>query len=92
MALELSQPVRIERGLVSAYLADQPSDYFDALTFSDRRLELSPSGRELDLRVSAWRPLGPGDLRLEAAAISNEGNRADSRVNFGLTAGWRARF
>jgi hypothetical protein len=92
IALELSQPVRIERGLVSAYLADQPGDYFDALTFSDRSLELSPSGRELDLRVSAWRPRGPGALRLEAAAISNEGNRADSRLNFGLTAGWRARF
>jgi len=92
MAVELSQPVRIEKGTVTAYLADQPADYFAPLTYSSRTLELSPSGRELDLRVSAWRPLGPGQLRLDATAITNEWNRADSPLNFGFTAGWRARF
>lgn len=92
MSVELSQPIRIEKGSVTAYLADQPTDYFDPLTYSDRKLELTPSGRELDLRVSAWRPMGPGALRFEATAISNEGNRADSPLNFGVTAGWRARF
>jgi hypothetical protein len=92
LAVELSQPVRVERGTVTAYLADQPADYFDILTFSDRRLSLSPTGRELDLRVSAWRPLGFGAFRLEGSAIVDEGHRADAPLNLGLTAGWRARF
>jgi hypothetical protein len=92
MAVELSQPVRIEKGTVTAYLADQPTDYFDPLTYSNRTLQLAPSGRELDLRVSAWRPLGPGQLRFDATAIHDEGNRSDSPMNLGVTAGWRARF
>jgi hypothetical protein len=92
MAVELSQPVRIEKGVVTARLADQPADYFDPLTYSDRRLELSPSGRELDLRFSAWRPLGPGDLRLDATAIKDEYHQADAPLNVGVTAGWHARF
>jgi hypothetical protein len=92
MAVELSQPVRIERGVVTAHLADQPADYFDPLTYSDRRLELSPSGRELDLRISAWRPLGPGDLRFDATAIKDEYHQADSPLNLGVSAGWHARF
>jgi hypothetical protein len=92
LSVELSQPVRVERGTVRATLADQPADYFDPLTYSDRTLSLSPSGRELDLRVSAWRPLGPGAFHFEAAAISDEGHRADAPLNLGVTAGWRARF
>ena len=92
ISVALSQPLRIERGTINALLPDQPSDYFDDLTYSWRELALRPSGRELDLRLSGWSPLGIGALHVEAAAILQEGHRRDAPLNLGVAAGWRASF
>lgn len=93
LAFEIAQPLRVEAGRVSAFLADQPVGYFDPLTYSSRTFALSPSGRELDLRLTGWRDLGSiGALQFDASAIVDEGHRADAPLNLGVSAGWRRRF
>lgn len=93
VSIDLSQPIRIERGQVTAFLADTPQGYFDPLVFSARRLDLSPSGREMDLSLMGWRSLGGlGALSLRASAVIEEGHRADAPLNLGVSAGWRRTF
>jgi hypothetical protein len=93
VGLEIAQPLRIESGDAVATLADVPAQYFDPLTFSQRRVGLAPSGRELDLRLFADKRLGDfGLLRLEATAASDEGNVAGAPVGLGFLASWRSQF
>ena len=93
VGLELDQPLRFESGDATALLADVPAHYFDPWTFSERRIGLAPSGRELDLRLYADRTLGPyGSVRLEATAASQEGNVAGAPPGLGLLATWRVGF
>ena len=73
-----------------AVLAEVPAHYFDAWTFTQRRIGLSPSGREVDLRLFADRSLGAyGSVRLEATAASQVGNVAGAPPGLGLLASWR---
>jgi hypothetical protein len=93
LGIELEQPLRFEAGDAVATLADIPAHYFDALTFTQRRVSLSPSGRELDLRLFADRDLGRyGALRLEAVAASQPGNIAAAPVGMGFLATWLVGF
>jgi len=89
--VELAQPLRVERGLFRAMLADAPTNYDDPITFSERTLSAAPSSRELDLRFNIDRPLGAGALRLEAAAAFNPAHQ-QSQADLGLSAMWRTAF
>ncbi len=89
--VELGQPLRVERGLFRAILADAPANYDDPITFSQRTLSAAPSSRELDLRFNIDRPLGAGALRLEAAAAFNPAHQ-QSQADLGLSAMWRTSF
>ena len=91
--LELAQPLRFEGGYAVADLADVPAQYFDPLTFSQRRIGLIPSGRELDLRLFTDKDLGPfGLLRFEATAAHDEGNIAGAPLGVGFLTSWKVAF
>ena len=93
VGLELDQPLRFEGGDAVAVLAAVPAHYFDPWTFTERRIGLSPSGRELDLRLYTDRNLGAyGSVRLEATAASQEGNVAGAPPGLGFLATWRVGF
>ncbi len=93
VGLELDQPLRFESGDAVAVLAQVPANYFDPWTFTERRIGLAPSGRELDLRLFADRSLGAyGSVKLEATAASQEGNIAGAPPGLGFLASWRVGF
>lgn len=71
--LSLRQPLRIESGSARIDLPAGRSYFGDALRESiDATLE--PSGRELDLRASYSRSLGPVDLRAVAGWVDQRGH------------------
>ncbi|HYG27660.1 MAG TPA: S8 family peptidase [Caulobacteraceae bacterium] len=91
--LELEQPLRLEDGEFSALLADVPAEYFDETTFSMRRWDASPSGRQLNLRGVWERDLEQwGALRLRGVAAVNSGHREDGGFDLGGAVDWRVRF
>jgi hypothetical protein len=91
--LTLSQPLRIEGGTFSAVLPDVPLSADDPLTFSTRRFNAAPSGRELDLRMQADKDLGAfGTVSLQGVAAREPANIQTARAAFGLLAGWRTTF
>ncbi|MCF8506831.1 MAG: S8 family serine peptidase [Caulobacter sp.] len=92
-AIELEQPLRIEGGLFTTVLADVPADWRDPTTFSTRRFSASPSGRELDLRLTIDRDFGAwGLLRLRTVAAFQDGNREDVGLSLGGAVDWRLTF
>ena len=92
-AASLEQPVRIEAGRFTTTLADVPDDYFAPLTFSTRRFSATPSGRELDLRLSTSMDTArAGFFTLQAVAMHDEGQIAGAPLNLGLIGAWRARW
>lgn len=89
----VSQPLRAERGMFSAFLADAPADYFDPLTFSERRFSVTPSGRQIDLSLGSIHRLGDGSaLDLRAIVTRDDRNIAASPTAFTLTGSWRRAF
>ncbi|WP_369831624.1 S8 family peptidase, partial [Brevundimonas sp. MYb46] len=90
---EISQPLRIESGTFSASLADVPLEYFDPVTFSERRFSASPSGRQIDFSVRSLHPLPGGSmLQLEAVASRDEQHRAGAPTGYALLGSWRRGF
>lgn len=90
---EISQPLRIEDGTFSAYLADAPLDYFDPVTFSERRFSAAPSGRQIDFSVRSLHALPGGSwLLLEAVASREEQHRAGAPTGYALLGSWRRGF
>jgi len=90
---EISQPLRIESGTFSAFLADVPLEYFDPVTFSERRFSASPSGRQIDFSVRSLHPLPGGSmLQLEAVASRDEQHRAGAPTGYALLGSWRRGF
>ncbi|SJM65799.1 Protease [Brevundimonas diminuta 3F5N] len=90
---EVSQPLRIEDGTFSAYLADVPLDYFDPVTFSERRFSAAPSGRQIDFSVRSLHALPGGSwLQLEAVASREEQHRAGAPTGYALLGSWRRGF
>ena len=93
LTLSVAQPLRIESGRFQALLAEAPSDYFASPIFTQRRFSASPSGRELDVTVSATRRTGlNGLLQLDAMGVAEPGHRAAAGPAVGLLASWRAAF
>jgi hypothetical protein len=91
--VELAQPLRIESGVASATLAAVPADYFDPVTFTTRRFDVTPSGRQITLSIFADQDLKRwGLLRVGAVAARQRGNIADQPLDLGVTAAWRVGF
>ena len=63
ITLSLSQPMRVERGALSASLPDADAYGRSNLHYVDRKIPLAPSGRELDLRLGL-------DIRLHSDFIA----------------------
>jgi len=93
ISFTVSQPLRMERGTFSAWLADVPVDYFDPLTYSRRRFSAAPSGRQIDFILGGERSLRDGSsLSLQAVASREPRHTADAAPEFALIGGWRRRF
>ena len=90
---EVSQPLRIESGEFSAILADVPLNYFDPLTFSERRFSAAPSGRQIDFSLRSLHSLPGGSrLQLEAVATRDEQHRANAPTAYAVMGSWRRGF
>lgn len=93
LLLEIEQPLRVEEGNFRALLADYPAHWKDPTTFSYRQLSTSPSGRELDFRLTLsqgserW-----GRWRLRGVMALQDGHRADADAAFGAAVDWRLTF
>ncbi|MFN4296458.1 MAG: S8 family peptidase [Brevundimonas sp.] len=93
LALELSQPLRIETGAFSTILADVPDDYFDPVTFSRRTFSASPSGRQTDLALRSVHAVPDGSaVQLEAVIIRQELHRRNAPLGYGFMARWGQQF
>lgn len=93
LSLDVSQPVRIESGNLTARLVAAPAHYGERLAFTDRTISARPSGRQINVSLSAYRSLkAAGVLQLQAVTLVNEGNRADAPVNLGVFARWKQPF
>ena len=58
--LSMSQPLRAESGLITFGVPVAFDSETDEITFADRTLQLTPSGREIDVKASFYLPLSYG--------------------------------
>jgi subtilisin family serine protease len=93
VSFTMSQPLRMERGTFSAYLADVPVEYFDPLTYSRRSFSATPSGRQIDFILGGERRLWDGsNLSLQAVASREPRHVAGAAPEFALIGAWRRQF
>jgi hypothetical protein len=93
LSFTVSQPLRVERGVFSAYLADVPVDYFDPLTFSRRTFSATPSGRQIDFTLGARRRLADGSTLTVTGVASREPRHvANAAPAVALIGAWRRTF
>lgn len=89
LSLRVAQPLRVASGGIDLLL---PTDYdyrTDAVdAFTSQRLNLTPTGREIDLELGYARPLGPGDMRVHLFWRRDPGNIAA----LGEDMGWAFRY
>lgn len=91
--LEVSQPLRLESGMASATLPAAPANYFDPVTFTERRFSLAPTGREVILGLFADQSLRRwGVARLGLVAAMDEGHISGAPLDIGFNASWRFGF
>jgi len=89
----ISQPLRVESGEFSAWLADAPLAYFDPLTFSERRFSASPTGRQIDLALGSLHQLPDGSyLALRAVLTRDDRHLRSAAPALGLMGQWRTAF
>jgi len=89
----ISQPLRVESGQFSAWLADAPLDYFDPLSFSERRFSASPTGRQIDLALGSVHELPDGSyLDLRAVVTRDDRHVETAAPALGLMGQWRTTF
>ncbi len=89
----ISQPLRVESGKFSAWLADAPLEYFDPLTFSERRFSATPSGRQIDMSLGSLHALPDGsELALRAVVTRDDRHVRSAAPAYGLMGAWRTRF
>ncbi len=70
--ISVSQPLRAESGLITFGVPVDYDQETNELSYEDRTLELTPSGRELDIKSSLYFPLKHGfSLTAEAQYIHN---------------------
>lgn len=91
--LELEQPLRVEDGVFTTVLANIPARYFEPATFSVRRIDASPSGRQLNLRA-VWRRdfESWGSLQVRGVASVDNGHQAASGADLGAAVDWKVKF
>lgn len=93
LSWSISQPLRTESGVFSAYLADAPARYFDALTFSERTFSATPSGRQIDMSLGSVHRLGDGSaLSLRGIVTRDEQNVRASPTAFTVMGSWGKAF
>jgi hypothetical protein len=93
LKLQIEQPLRIEDGHFDAELALVPEEWIDPLVFTRRSFSAVPSGRELDLSLTAARTQGRwGIFQLEGRAAYDRGNIATDAVDYGVMGNWRVKF
>jgi hypothetical protein len=86
----VAQPLRVESGRFSARLADPLADYFAPVTYSVRRFDAAPSGREIDVSLGVSRSAGwAGVVSLDAVAALQPGHRAAEDPAYGVLLTWR---
>ena len=89
----VSQPLRTESGVFSAWLADSPADYFDELTFSERTFSATPSGRQIDMSLGSVHRLGDGSaLSLRGMVTRDDQNVRAAPTTFTLMGSWGKTF
>ena len=89
----ISQPLRTESGVFSAYLADSPAGYFDELTFSERTFSAAPSGRQIDMSLGSVHRLEDGSaLSLRGMVTRDDQNVRASPTTFTLMGSWGKTF
>ncbi|HVL41743.1 MAG TPA: S8 family serine peptidase, partial [Brevundimonas sp.] len=89
----ISQPLRIESGVFSAYLPDSPAAYFDELTFSERTFSATPSGRQIDMSLGSVHRLGDGSaLSLRGMVTRDDQNVRASPTTFTVMGSWGKTF
>jgi hypothetical protein len=89
----VSQPLRVESGAFSAFLADAPLEYFDPLSFSERRFSATPSGRQIDLALGTLHALPDGSqLALRAVVTRDDRHVASAPPAYALMGSWRSVF
>jgi Subtilase family len=93
LTLSLSQPVRMEQGHFTAVLPATPKTYFGPILFTERRIDAAPAGRQIDLRLTAFKLVPDmGRLELTALATRQENNMVGAPLNLGLIGAWRSSF
>ena len=93
LTVSLSQPVRVEQGHFSAVLPAAPTSYFGPILFTERRIDAAPAGRQIDLRLTAFKRVPDmGRLELTALATRQENNMVGAPLNLGLIGAWRSSF
>ncbi|MBA4804684.1 MAG: S8 family serine peptidase [Brevundimonas sp.] len=89
----ISQPLRVERGQFSAWLADAPLEYFDELTFSERRFSATPTGRQIDFALGSLHALpGGSELALRAVVTRDDRHERAAPPAYALMGSWRSTF
>lgn len=89
----VSQPLRVEEGEFSAWLADAPAAYFDPVTFSERRFSATPTGRQIDVSLGSSHLLPNGsELALRAVVTRDDRHVRSAGPSYALTGRWRTGF
>ena len=93
IGLRVAQPLRVARGGIDLRL---PSDYdYDTLAvtaWTTQRLNLAPTGRELDVEARYDRPLWGGALQTNLFLRRQPGNVADYGDDVGAALRWSVAF
>jgi hypothetical protein len=89
----IRQPLRVERGQFSAWLADSPEEYFDPLTFSERRFSATPSGRQIDMSLGTIHQLSDHSfVDLRAIATRDDRHVRSAPPTYTMMGSWRTIF
>jgi hypothetical protein len=89
----IRQPLRVESGEFSAWLADAPLEYFDPLTFSERRFSATPSGRQIDMSLGSLHRLPDGSyLDLRAVVTRDDRHIQSAPPAYTMMGSWRTTF
>jgi hypothetical protein len=92
-SLSITQPLRVEEGHFLAVLPTSDRWGRAHLTFVERAIPATPSGREIETRLAYW--FWSGDAlaaRAELAHRSNPGHRADADDVLEALVGLRVRY
>ena len=93
VSFDIRQPLRIEHGRFTALLADAPTNYLDAITWSQRSIDAAPDGRQITAQLGLFketRTFGRFELNGEVTREAN--NLANAPLDLGVSGRWRSTF